>query len=198
MPITPEISAKMLELKEQSGLNYEQIGAEVGTSDSNARRYIRGETKTPDRKLLFEIVRTIGGDPEELFAPKPLPGLPAPSGMDYALYDRMVSNMESRYASQERLHQESLAKWHERHEKELSSLRASMDQALQSKDEWISRLRKERNDALEVVKESKTRIRTLRTVSIVLGLLVLFFILAYIIPDILRNDFGYLRDWMKS
>ena len=193
MPITPEISAKMLELKEQSGLNFEQIGTEVGTSAANARRYIVGETKTPDRKLLFEIVRTIGGDPEELFAPKPLPGLPAPSGMDYALYDRMVSNMEARYASQERLHQESLAKWHERHEKELASLRASMDQALKSKDEWIAKLRKERDNAIKSIDEGKIRIRTLRTVSIILGVLVLFFILAYIVPDVLRNDFGYLR-----
>lgn len=193
MPITPEISSKLLELKEQSGLNFEQIGAEVGTSAANARRYIVGETKTPDRKLLFEIVRTIGGDPEELFAPKPSPGTPAPSGMDYALYDRLVANMEARYASQERAHQDSLAKWHERHEKELASLQASMDQALKSKDEWISRLRAERDDAFNSINEGKSLIRTLRTVSIVLGLLVLFFILAYIIPDIVRSDFGYFR-----
>lgn len=193
MPITPEISAKLLELKKQSGLNYEQIGVEVGTSDSNARRYILGETKTPDRKLLFEIVRTIGGDPEELFAPKPLPGLPAPPGMDYALYDRLVANMEARYTSQERAHQDILAKWHERHEKELASLQASMDQALKSKDEWISQLRAERDDAFNSINEGKSLIRTLRTVSIVLGLLVLFFILAYIIPDIVRSDFGYFR-----
>lgn len=193
MPITPEISAKMLELKEKSGLNFEQIGNEVGTSAANARRYIVGETKTPDRKLLFEIVRTIGGDPEELFAPKPVPGQSAPSGMDYALYDRLVANMEARYAAQEKAHQDSLAKWHERHEKELASLQDSMNHALKNKDEWIARLRSERDDIIMTVNEGKARIRTLRTVSIILGLLVLFFILAYIIPDIIRSDFGYFR-----
>lgn len=182
MPITPEISAKLLELKAQSSLGYEQIGQEVGTSSANVRRYISGITKTPDRKLLFEIVRTIGGDPEELFAPKPTPSQPNPAGMDYALYDRMVANLEAQHLKQEQAYKENIAE-----------LRASMEQALASKDEWIKSLRSERDQALAQVKEEKLRFRTLRIVSIILGLLVLFFILAYIVPDILRSDFGYFR-----
>ena len=71
MPFPPDIVSKLLELKQDSGLTYEQIGLEVRTSDTNVRRYINGEVKTPDRKLLFAIVRAIGGDPDELFAPKP-------------------------------------------------------------------------------------------------------------------------------
>ena len=76
MPITPDLSKKLLELKEESGLSYEQIGAEVGTSDANARRYMKGETKVPDRQLLYAIIRCVGGDPDEMLGKKP-PAAPA-------------------------------------------------------------------------------------------------------------------------
>ena len=48
MPITPDLSKKLLDLKEESGLSYEQIGMETGTSDTNVRRYLRGETKVSE------------------------------------------------------------------------------------------------------------------------------------------------------
>lgn len=143
MPFSPDITAKLLELKQISGMTYEQIGTECRTSDTNVRRYINGEVKTPDRKLLFAIVRSIGGDPDELFAPKPTPNNPAPAGLDYALYDRVVANMEARYQQQEHQHEETLRKWHERHDRELAALQNASDQAIRSKDEWIARIRSE-------------------------------------------------------
>lgn len=182
MPITPEIVTKLLELKEQSGLNFEQIGIEVGTSAANARRYIIGDTKTPDRKLLFQIVRTIGGDPEALFAPKPTPGASAPVGMDYALYDRLLSNMEARYAHQEQAHQEAVAKLTERHERELATLNS-----------WIDRFRSERDQiAADLRQADKTR-RLLLVIILILSVVVCGFVAVYLIPDLLRGDWGHIQ-----
>ena len=48
MPISPDISKKLLEIKEDSGLTFKQIGDKVGSSEANVRRYIMGETKMPD------------------------------------------------------------------------------------------------------------------------------------------------------
>lgn len=191
MPITPEISAKLLELKEESGLTFEQIGAEVGTSDANARRYIKGETKVPDRQLLYAIVRCIGGDPADIFEKKPAVPVPA-SGMDMAFYDKLTANMEARYARQEQLHQESLAKWHEKHDKEVSALQASMEQTIQSKDAWIERIKAERDSAVSDLAQNKTTVRRLIIVLVVLATLFAILFLAYPVRDILDSSFGYL------
>lgn len=193
MPFSPDITAKLLELKQISGMTYEQIGTECRTSDTNVRRYINGEVKTPDRKLLFSIVRSIGGDPDELFAPKPTPNNPAPAGLDYALYDRVVANMEARYQQQERLHEETLRKWHERHDREIATLQNASDQAIRSKDEWISRIRAEMVSMEQDLKRHRKVQNSLLTISLVLALIVLLFILIYLVPDILRSDWGHIK-----
>lgn len=192
MPFPSDITAKLLELKQDSGLTYEQIGLEVRTSDTNVRRYINGEVKTPDRKLLFSIVRAIGGDPDELFAPKPTPNNPAPSGLDYALYDRVVANMEARYQQQERQHEETLRKWHERHDREITTLQAASDQAIRSKDEWIQKIRSEVVSMEQDLKQHRKIQNSLLTISLVLSLVVLLFILVYLVPDLLRSDWGHI------
>lgn len=192
MPFPPEITAKMLELKRDSGMTLEQIGLEVGTSDTNVRRYLNGEVKTPDRKLLFAIVRSIGGDPDELFAPKPTSNNPAPAGLDYALYDRVVANMEARFQNQERQHEETLRKWHERHDREIATLQAASDQAIRSKDEWISKIRTEYTNMEKDLQFHRKAVRILLVVSLVLSLTVLVFLLAYLIPDLLRGNWGHI------
>ena len=192
MPITPEISAKLLELKRNSCLTFEQIGAEVGTSDANARRYIMGETKTPDRQLLFSIIRCIGGDPEEFFGKKPLPQPTSASGIDMAFYDKLIASMEARYARQEELHKESLALWHQRHEKEVLSLQASMEQTIRSKDSWIEKLKVELDKTEDELDRSRQTVRHLIVVMVVLAALFAVLFLAYPVRDILDNTFGYL------
>lgn len=192
MPFPPEITAKMLELKRDSGMTLEQIGLEVGTSDTNVRRYLNGEVKTPDRKLLFAIVRSIGGDPDELFAPKPTSNNPAPAGLDYALYDRVVANMETRFQNQERQHEETLRKWHERHDREIATLQAASDQAIRSKDEWISKIRSEMTSMEKDLKQHRKVQNSLLTICLVLSLIVLLFILIYLVPDLLIRDWGHI------
>ena len=192
MPFPPEITAKMLELKRGSGMTLEQIGLEVGTSDTNVRRYLNGEVKTPDRKLLFAIVRAIGGDPDELFAPKPTSSNPAPTGLDYALYDRVVANMETRFQNQERQHDEALRKCHERHDREIASLQAASEQSIRSKDEWIAKIRTEYTNMEKDLQLHRKAVRILLVVSLVLSLTVLVFLLAYLIPDLLRGDWGHI------
>ena len=59
MPISPDISKKLLEIKEDSGLTFKQIGDKVGSSEANVRRYIMGETKVPDKQLLYAIIRAM-------------------------------------------------------------------------------------------------------------------------------------------
>lgn len=192
MPITPEISAKLLELKEESGLTFEQIGAEVGTSDANARRYIKGETKTPDRQLLYAIVRCIGGDPDELFEKKPLPQQ-ALSGMDPLLYDKLTANFEARYSRQQQLHQENLAKWHEKHEKEVAALQATMEQTIRSKDQWIEKLKAERDGAASDLLDAKQTVRHLTIALVVLVALLGLLVVAYLVRDVFDGSWGYIR-----
>lgn len=186
MPFSPDITSKLLELKQESGLTYEQIGLEVRTSDTNVRRYINGEVKTPDRKLLFAITRAIGGDPTELFAPKPTPSNPTPSGLDYALYDRVVANMEARYQQQERQHEETLRKWHERHDRELVALQTASEQAIRSKDEWIAKIRSEIT-VIETDRNNCRRIiKTLLSASLFLSAAVLLLVLSHFVPALIH------------
>ena len=70
MPISPDISKKLLEIKEESGLTFKQIGDKVGSSEANVRRYIMGETKVPDKQLLYAIIRAMDEDPEEVLGKK--------------------------------------------------------------------------------------------------------------------------------
>ena len=186
MPFSSDITAKLLELKQDSGLTYEQIGIEVRTSDTNVRRYINGEVKTPDRKLLFAIVRAIGGDPDTLFAPKPTPSNPTPAGLDYALYDRVVANMEARYQQQERQHAETISKLQARLDHEVAAIQASSDQAIRSKDEWIGKIRSEITN-LETERENLRRIiKLLITVSLLLSGAVLLLVLSHFVPALIH------------
>lgn len=186
MQITPEISAKLLELKHSSGLTFEQIGAEVGTSDANARRYIMGETKVPDRQLLYAIVRCLGGDPEEIFAQKPTVQNSAFAGMDPAFYDKLTANFEARYARQQQLHEESLNKWHEKHEKEVVSLRATFEQTIRSKDQWIEKLKGD----IEATSRKCSRMTIL---AVCLATVAVLLVAIYLIPDLLNGDWGHIR-----
>jgi transcriptional regulator with XRE-family HTH domain len=123
MPITPEISRKLLELKEESGLTFKQIGEEVGSSEANVRRYITGETKAPDKKLLYDIARILGGDPDEIFGKrKPEPVTVHPHHIDFSMLERQE----------------------QRHQKEIASLKAAYNSTILSKDERIEELKTER------------------------------------------------------
>ncbi len=192
MPITPEISAKLLELKDESGLTFEQIGAEVGTSDANARRYIKGETKTPDRQLLYAIVRCIGGDPDELFEKKLLSQATV-TEMDPSLYDKLTASFEARYARQQQLHQENLAKWHEKHEKEVAVLQATIDQTIKNKDQWIEKLKAERDSSASDLLDTKQTVRRLTVALVVLVALLGLLVVAYLVRDVFDGSWGYIR-----
>ena len=123
MPITPEISRKLLDLKEESGLTFKQIGDEVGSSEANVRRYIMGETKAPDRQLLNTIVKTMGGDQDEIFGKKkPEPEAPKPGSVDILLLERMEK----------------------RHQQEIAHLKAAYNATIFSKDQRLEELMTER------------------------------------------------------
>lgn len=194
MPITPDISRKLLSLKEESGLTFKQIGDEVGSSEANVRRYIMGETKVPDRQLLSAIIRSIGGDTDEIFGrKKPEQLLPAAPPVQTPSFDHAM------YARQEERHNEILAQWSQRHREEIANLKAAYDSSLQSKDVWIERVKAERDKAegdIEVLENELAELRKDRRhykIAIaVLSALVIFFILVYFIPDLLRGDWGHI------
>lgn len=163
MPIKPELSRKLLELKEESGLTFKQIGDEVGSSEANVRRYIMGETKVPDRPLLVSIIKAMGGDPAFL-----LPKADAPAGtMDIGVYEKLKADFEKQ-----------LSLWHARYDKELENLKHTTDIALSQKDDWIKRLTE------DVAKLEKSRRRMAIAVTILSALLLLF-ICAYAFSNIM-------------
>lgn len=160
MPITPDISRKLQELKEECGLTFKQIGDEVGSSEANVRRYVMGETKTPDRQLLYAIIRVMEGDPDEIFGkkkPEPAPA-PAPAAptVDFSLLERQEK----------------------RHQQEIDRLKAAYNAAIIAKDERLEELKTEKNH--------------LRIALVVMAAVILFFILVYLVPDILRGDWGHI------
>lgn len=159
MPIKPELSKKLLELKEESGLTFKQIGDEVGSSEANVRRYIMGETKAPDRPLLVAIIKAMGGDPAFI-----LPKADAPAGaMDIGIYEKVKSDFERQ-----------LALWNAKHEKEVENIRHATDLALQHKDEWLHQLKAELDTAnKEIDNLKRTRRRLLVVVSILSAVLVM-------------------------
>lgn len=157
MPITPEISQKLLELKEESGLTFKQIAEIVNSSEPNVRRYISGITKVPDKQLLHAIIRAMDGDPEEVFGKRKLEQPPAASQKlpETALYDRL-----------------------------LDSIKAAYEKTIESKDNWIERLKRERDEAEEKIEkledallEAKKTMKHLRAAIVILAALVLLFIL---------------------
>lgn len=153
MPINPELSKKLLELKEESGLTFKQIGDEVGSSEANVRRYIKGEAKVPDRPLLVSIIKAMGGDPAFL-----LPKADAPAGtMDIGVYEKLKADFEKQ-----------LSLWHTRYDNELENLKHTTGIALTQKDEWIKRLTE------EVAELKRSRRRMVIAVTILAALLLLF------------------------
>lgn len=179
MPITPELSKKLLDLKEESGLTYEEIGAEVGTSDTNVRRYLKGETKIPDRQLLVAMIRSMGGDPDELLGKKP----PAPPSapFDGVMYDRINAEVEKR-----------LAPLCASHDRQIEAIRHANDLALQHKDEWIHRLKDELEKARDTVVDLQRGRRRMVHALIALSAFLLLLVLVYLIPDLLNGDWGHI------
>ena len=180
MPITPELSRKLLDLKEESGLTFEQIGAEVGTSDTNVRRYLKGETKIPDRQLLVSIIRCMGGDPDELLGKKQ----PAPPSapFDGAMYDRINAEVEKR-----------LAPLCASHDRQVEAIRHANDLAMQHKDEWIHRLKDELDKSRDTVIGLQRSHRRMMHVLIALAIALIVFIAAYLIPDLLNGNWGHIN-----
>lgn len=179
MPITPDLSKKLLELKEESGLTFEQIGAEVGTSDTNVRRYLRGETKIPDRQLLVSIIRCMGGDPDELLGKKQPAAPSAP--FDASVYDRINTEVEKRLSS-----------FYASHDRQIEAIRHANDLAMQHKDEWIHRLKDELEKSRETVIDLQRGHRRMMHVLIVLSAALIVFIAAYLVPDLLNGDWGHI------
>lgn len=174
MPITPEISKKLQALKEESCLTFAQIGEKVGTSDANARRYILGETKTPDHKLLRAIIETIGGDPDEVLGKKLVPNLdtaPQPT----AVYEKFLTSMETR------------------HREELAHLRAVQTEALQYKDQWITHLKDENADLRKQLSASDRSVRLLRIIVVAVCTALTVCVGLFVLPDLLNGTWGVFR-----
>lgn len=167
MPITKETYAKLLELKEDCGLTFKQIGEIVNSSEANVRRYVMGEVKTPDRQLLYTIIRAMDGDPDEIIGkkkPETAAATPAPAySVNDQLYDRM-----------------------------LDSVKAAYEKSLESKDKWIEKLKAECDAAEEELDQSKQTVRRLIVVLIVFAVLFAILFFAYPVRDVLDNSFGYL------
>lgn len=186
MPISPDISKKLLEIKEDSGLTFKQIGDKVGSSEANVRRYIMGETKVPDKQLLYAIIRAMDEDPEEVLGKKKQE--PQTPPIDHVMYNR-----------QEQSYKEQLSWWAEHHREEIESLKAAYGTTIQSKDNWIDRLHKEIKEAEdeiekleEFVLELKKEKKYLRVVIAVLAIFLILFVLVYLIPDIANGDWGHI------
>lgn len=180
MPISQELSKKLLQLKDESGLTFEQIGASVGTSDANARRYMKGETKVPDRQLLCAIIQCIGGDPDDLLGKKP-PATPS-APFDGAMYDRISAEVEKR-----------LAPLCASHDRQVEAIRHANDLAMQHKDEWIHRLKDELEKSRDTVIGLQRSHRRMMHVLIALAISLIVFIAAYLVPDLLNGDWGHIN-----
>ena len=169
MPIKPELSRKLLELKEESGLTFKQIGDEVGSSEANVRRYIMGETKVPDRPLLVSIIKAMGGDPAFL-----LPKADAPPGsMDIGVYEKVKADFEKQ-----------LLLWHTRHDKEIENLKQATELALTHKEEGIRRLKEELKEANAEIESLKATRRRLLVVVSALATVLVIVVLANLFLDV--------------
>lgn len=194
MPISPDISRKILGLKEECGLTFKQIGEEVGSSEANVRRYVMGETKVPDKQLLYSIIRVLGGDPEEVLGKKKPDAQPtqAPATQNQP-YDHAL------YIRQEERHKEVLSQWAERHREEIVNLKSAYDSSLRTKDVWIERLKAAMDKAEEDMEKLETELaevkkdrRHHRIAIMILAAVVILLILAYLVPDLLRGDWGHI------
>lgn len=167
MPITKEIYAKLYELKEDCGLTFKQIGEIVNSSEANVRRYVMGEVKTPDRQLLYAIIRAMDGDPDEIIGkkkPEASAAAPAPAyPVNDQLYDRMLDSVKTAY-----------------------------EKSLESKDKWIEKLKAECDAAEDELNQTKQTVHRLIVVLIVLSVLFAILFFAYPVRDVLDNSFGYL------
>ena len=140
MPITPDISAKLMDLKVKNNLTFKEIGDEVGSSEANVRRYIKGETKIPDRQLLYDIIRALGSTPEEVLGVKKTePQEQKPQTVDFSILER-----------QEQRHKEQLAHWTEHHREEIASLKAAYNGTIVSQGEQLDELKKQ-NKHLRII-----------------------------------------------
>lgn len=168
MPITIDISRKLLELKEESGLTFKQIGDIVGSSEANVRRYVMGETKVPDRQLLCAIIRSMDGDPDEVLGKKkPDTAADAASGKqspENVLYERLLDSMKAAYEKTI----ESKDNW-------IVKIKTELDKA----DEQVDRLEKALQEQKEDFRQEKKKL--LIAIS-VLSAVVLLLILVYFIP----------------
>ena len=167
MPITPELSSKLLALKEKSGLTFEQIGEEVGTSDANARRYIKGETKIPDRQLLISIIRCLGGDPDQLLSEKPQ--------QTDGIYDKIKAEYDRQ-----------IALCHSWHDKEINNLKQAAAETIRSKDELIAGLK------ADIADHKRIYNRLVVIMAIFIAILSVF-VFAYLLRDITDPHWGYFR-----
>jgi uncharacterized coiled-coil DUF342 family protein len=103
------------------------------------------------------------------------------------------------YSRQEQSYKEQLAWWAEHHREEIESLKAAYGTTIQSKDNWIDRLHKERDEAEEEIEkleafvlELKKEKKYLRVVIAVLAAFLILFVLIYLIPDITNGDWGHI------
>lgn len=186
MVITQELTDRLLRLKETAGLTYDQISELVGTSPANARRYINGEVKAPDIRILCDIIRALGAAPKELL----FPASADPPDQDEILYDKIFANMEARFVRQERRHQEDLEMWREKYDAEICAIRQSLQQALQTKDDWIDLIRQERDEARAKERQGARNRQKLLWVLLILSLLLGFLFAAYVIPDLIDRSNG--------
>jgi predicted transcriptional regulator len=171
MPISPELSSKLLDLKEECGLTFKQIGDLVGSSEANVRRYIMGETKVPDRALLVSIIKTMDGDPNVL-----LPKAAAPQGnMELGIYEKMKADFDKQ-----------LSLWHARQDREIEHLKEVTEQTIRNKDEWIHRLKDE-------LQQQKRNHKRMVVILVVLIALLAVFSAVYLLRDIADPTWGYIR-----
>ena len=174
MPITPEISRKLQALKAESCLTFEQIGKKTGTSDANARRYILGETKTPDMELLRAIIETIGGDPDEILSKKPV-SIPDTAPQGAQVYEKFLTSMETR------------------HREELAHLRAIHTEALQAKDQWINTIKEDLTEAKKQLAEIDRAHRRLRALLVIFAIALAVCVGLFVLPDLLNGTWGVFR-----
>lgn len=197
MPITPEVSAKMLELQGKSGKSYKQIGEEVGTSNTNVGRYLNGEVKNPDIELLHGIIESIGGVPEDVLSKKTItPPAPVPildTKQAFELYDRMLSEADERWRRQEQRHKEHLARCDDKHREDVTNLKAAQEETIKSKDAWIDRIKGERDNLKQELDEARAAQRSLRTVITILAIMIAVLICIFVIPDALDGTWGFFR-----
>lgn len=141
---------------------------------------MKGETKVPDRQLLYAIIRCVGGDPDELLGKKQ--PAPAPSAFDAALYDRISAEVEKR-----------LAPLYASHDRQIESIRHANDLAMQHKDEWIHRLKDELEKSRDTVVGLQRAHRRMMHVLIALSVILIVLVAIYLVPDLLNGDWGHIN-----